>query len=73
MSIEGLSAFPEPPDAERHVRWCGRWGRATAPGDPIQWDGRCLNLLCVIPVDVARSDVPTQVLERCSFVSPKTR
>jgi len=35
MSIEGLSAFPEPPDAERHVRWCGRWGRVTAPGDPI--------------------------------------
>ena len=21
--------------SERHVRWCGRWGRVTAPGDPI--------------------------------------
>ena len=27
--------FREPPDAERHVRWCGRWGRAIASGDPI--------------------------------------
>jgi hypothetical protein len=32
-----------------------------------------LSLLCVIPVGVARSDVPTQVLKRCGFVSPKAR
>jgi len=30
-----LRAPDEPPEAERHIRWCGRWGQATAPGDPI--------------------------------------
>jgi hypothetical protein len=26
-----LRALPESPDDEQHVRWCGRWGRVTAP------------------------------------------
>lgn len=38
----GLHVSSEPPDAERHVRWCGSWGRATAPGYPI------LCVLCVL-------------------------
>ena len=31
----GLHVSSEPPDAERHVRWCGSRGRATSPGYPI--------------------------------------
>lgn len=32
MNIGAFSALREPPDAERHVRWCRSWERVTAPG-----------------------------------------
>jgi hypothetical protein len=28
--------LPEPPDADRHVRWCGSWGLEMVPGYPIR-------------------------------------
>jgi len=35
MEINNGTCWQEPPDAERHVRWCGSWGRATSPDYPI--------------------------------------
>src|SRR5262245_32571936 len=35
MNIGAFGARCEPPDAERHVRWCGRWGLVTVSTYPM--------------------------------------
>src|SRR6516165_5115953 len=35
MNIGAFGALCEPPDAERHVRWCGRWGPVTVLAYPM--------------------------------------
>jgi hypothetical protein len=35
MSTSALHASREPPDADRHVRWCGGQGPVAVPGRPI--------------------------------------
>ena len=46
MRISALHVLREPPDADRHVRWCGSWGLEMVPGYPIH--GRPLTLATVI-------------------------
>src|SRR5436309_8740217 len=36
MSTSALRVLREPPDADRHVRWCGSWGLEIVPGYPIR-------------------------------------